>query len=91
MSDFNEKYEELFGRYCSIEMKRYGAPNEFYHHKVIGSLQSNTWVNVPIQSPATETTHNQMEEVIRVIQCGIVEDKVYRVRLQDVKLREATQ
>jgi len=84
------KYDDLFGRYCSIEMKRYGVPNEFYQHKVIGSFRSNAWVDVPIRTPATATTHDQSEEVINVICCGISEESVYRVRLADVKLKEET-
>ncbi len=88
MSNFNEKYDDLFGRYCSIEMKRYGVPNELYQHKVIGSFRSNAWVDVPIQTPATVTTHDRSEEVINVISCGVSEETVYRVRLQDVKLKE---
>lgn len=85
---FNEPMGELFGRYCTIEMKRHGVPNEFYKHKVIGLLKSNTWVDVPIQSQATETIHKEMDDVINVICCGIIEDTVYRVRLKDVKLEE---
>jgi len=87
MTDFVETQGDLFGRYCYIEMKRYNGPNEFYQHKVIGSLRSTTWVDVPIQSPATATIHDHLEEVINVICCGIMEDTVYRVRLKDVKLR----
>ncbi len=89
MSDFVETQADLFGRYCSIEMKRYNGPNECYQHKVIGLFRSNTWVDIPIQSPATATMHDHIDEVINVICCGISEDKVYRVRLKDVKLREA--
>ena len=84
--EFVETQGDLFGRYCTIEMKRYGVENEFYRHKVIGSLGSNTWVEVPIKSPATETMHNHVEEVINVIRCGVSEVKVYRVRLKDVEL-----
>ena len=83
---FNEPMGELFGRYCTIEMKRHYSDNEFYKHKVIGLFKSNTWVDAPIQSPATETPHKEMEDVINVICCGVREDTVYRVRLKDVKL-----
>lgn len=85
MSDFNEKDDELFGRYATIEMKRHGVPNEMYQHKVIGKFRSNTWVEVPIQSPATAIVHDHSEEVVNVICCGVVEETVYRVRLSDIE------
>jgi hypothetical protein len=75
-----------FGDLCIIEMKRYGVPNEHYTHKVIGALESNAWVDVPIQSPATETMHDHSEPVIRVICCGVCETTVYRVRVRDAVL-----
>jgi hypothetical protein len=75
-----------FGDYVEIEMFRYGAENEFYIHKVVNALESNVWVDVPIKSTPTETRHNKMEKVLSVIQCGIDETKVIRVREEDCKL-----
>lgn len=76
-----------FGDYVKIEMLRYGVPNEFYIHKVVGSLESNTWVDVPVKWPEEEQIHNKMEKVLNVICCGVDETKVYRVRENDcVKL-----
>ncbi len=86
MSDFNRRADDLFGKYATIEMKRHGVPNEFYGHKVIGGFKSNTWVEVPIQSPAKAVIHDHSEEVVNVICCGIAEETVYRVRLADIKL-----
>jgi hypothetical protein len=75
-----------FGDYVTIEQKRYGAGgNEFYQHKVIGTLESNSWVDVPVQTPATATNHPTMEPIALVICCGVVEDTVYRVRVADCK------
>lgn len=74
-----------FGDYCTIEMKRHGAPNEFYTHKVIGRLRSNTWVDVPVQSPATEEVHDEMEDVIRCVCCGVCETQVLKFRMSDVR------
>jgi len=88
MSEFNEPMKDLFGRYCTIEMKRYGVENEYYKHKVIGLFKSNSWVHVPIETPSKETLHKEIEDVINVICCGVREDKVYRVRLKDVRLEE---
>jgi len=80
-----------FGDLVNIEMKRHGTDNEIYQHKVIGYLSSNAWVDVPIQSPATETMHKGMSKVLRVICCGVSEDTVYKVRLEDVSLIPRTQ
>lgn len=78
-----------FGDYCSIEQKRYRAPNEKFIHKVINRLQSNTWVDVPVQSPATETLHEckpgDLEDVVSCICCGIEEKTVLKYRVKDVK------
>ncbi|WP_017728550.1 hypothetical protein [Halalkalibacterium ligniniphilum] len=75
-----------FGDYVQIEMYRYHSENEFYIHKVVNSLESNVWVDVPIKCVPTETSHNQMEKVLSVIQCGVDETKVIRVREKDCKL-----
>lgn len=72
-----------FGDYVKIEMLRYGVPNEFYIHKVVGSLESNTWVDVPIRVGEQEKVHNKMEKVLNVICCGVDETNVYRVRESD--------
>lgn len=92
MSEFNYDLAKAsfpsFGDYALIEMKRHGVPNEIYTHKVVGTYQSNTWVNVPIQSPPTAVIHKgEMEAVARVIVCGVSENKVYTVRVADIKPR----
>lgn len=80
-----DELRDLFGYYCTIEMKRYGVANEHYQHKIIGKFKSNTWVETPIQSPAKATIHDYQEDVVNVICCGVVEEAVYRVKLSDVK------
>ena len=89
MKDTNQASEDgirdLFGYYCTIEMKRHGVANEHYQHKIIGKFKSNTWVETPIQSPAKATIHDYQEDVVNVICCGVVEETVYRVRLSDIK------
>ncbi len=76
-----------FGDYVEIEMHRYGAPNEFYIHKVVGALKSNGWIDAPLKWDSKPTLHDHMEIVLNVIQCGIDETKVIRVRQKDCKLR----
>ena len=83
----NNKTEFKFGDYAIIEQKRHGVPNEMFVHKVIGQLRSNSWVDVPVQSPATETIHDEMEDVCLCICCGIDETKVRRYRVKDMRHR----
>lgn len=74
-----------FGDYIEIEMKRYGVPNEHFIHKVVNTLRTNTYVNVPVQSPAEEVWHPEMADCVSAIVCGIDETEVLKYRLQDVK------
>lgn len=73
-----------FGDYVVIEQKRYGVPNEMYMHKVIGLLNSNSYVDVPVQTPATEVLHDKVEPVVACICCGVQERDVRYYRLSDV-------
>lgn len=77
-----------FGDYCTIEQHRYGCDNEFYIHKVIGTLTSNTWVDVPVVANAKEVLHDTMEEVVACICCGVSERQVLYYRAVDVKKQE---
>lgn len=73
-----------FGDYCTIEQNRFGAPNEFYLHKVINRFRSNTWVDVPVMVCNEEVWHPDMEDVVSCICCGVQETKVFKFRLSDV-------
>lgn len=79
--------EFKFGDYAIIEQKRHGVPNEMFVHKVVGQLRSNTWVDVPVQSPATETMHDEMEDVCLCICCGVDETEVRKYRVKDMRRR----
>lgn len=83
----NNKTEFKFGDYAIIEQKRHGVPNEMFVHKVIDQLRSNTWVDVPVQSPATETMHDDMEDVCLCICCGVDQTEVRRYRVKDMRHR----
>jgi len=74
-----------FGDYAFIEQKRYGCDNEMYMHKVIGKLNSNGYVDVPVQCPAKETLHEEVIPVIACICCGVQETEVRKYRDVDVK------
>jgi hypothetical protein len=73
-----------FGDYVSIEQKRFGIENELYCHKVIGTSQSNTWVDVPVQCQPVEIRHDTMSDVVSCICCGVVERDVRKYRICDV-------
>jgi hypothetical protein len=73
-----------FGDYSIIEQKRYGAPNEMYIHKVIGTLRSNAYVDVPVQCPATETIHSGVVDVVACVCCGVSERQILRYRASDI-------
>jgi hypothetical protein len=75
----------FFGCHCTIEQKRHGVPNEQYTHKVIGTLQSNTWVDVPVQTPCKETLHNEMADVVLCICEGVDETEARKYRRVDCK------
>ncbi|MCT1575681.1 hypothetical protein M3E13_15550 [Oceanobacillus kimchii] len=76
-----------FGDYVKIEMHRYGVPNEWYIHKVVGAMESNGWLETPLKWGAEVKFHDHMDVVLNVIQCGVNETKVIRVRQSDcVKL-----
>lgn len=82
---FNYNQDELFGRYCFIEQKRYGVPNEKFLYKIIGTFQSNAWSEVPVDvNDRDMKLHNHSEKVVNVICCGVCEEKVERYRLCDV-------
>jgi hypothetical protein len=76
-----------FGDYVAIEMKRYGTENEMYIYKAIGRLCSNTYVDVPVQSPTKETIHNEIVEVVACVCCGVDEREILKYRIIDVKPR----
>lgn len=79
-----------FGDYVKIEQKRYGVPNEHYVHKVIGALESNLYMDVPAQTHLGMTLHDEVVPVLQVICCGVSEDSVIRVRVEDCQPYKST-
>jgi hypothetical protein len=73
-----------FGDYARIEQKRHGCDNEIYLHKVIRKLESNSYVDVPVQSPAKEVLHDEVVEVYSCICCGVDETEVLKYKATDV-------
>lgn len=76
-----------FGTYCYIEQLRHGVPNEMYEHKIIKRLESNTYVDVPVQTPAKESWHEEIVPVVLCICCGVDEREVRKYRLSDVTIK----
>ena len=74
-----------FGDYCMIEQKRFGVQNEWYVYKVICRLSTNVWIDAPIAWNSEQTMHSEMDVVLNVICCGVVEEEVVRVRASDCK------
>lgn len=74
-----------FGDYAIIEQKRFGVPNELFTHKVISTLRSNTWVDVPVKTPRKEVIHDEIEEICLCICCGVDETEVHRYRAKDMQ------
>ena len=79
-----------FGDYVRIEQHRYGGDNEMYVYKVIGPLQSNAWVDVPVHACDGELLHTESADVVRCICCGVQETKVQKFRVEDVTLTTDT-
>ena len=85
MSEFVLTGSDVFGRYCRIEQLRYGVPNELFLYKVVASLRSNCWCEVPYKTASKEVRHDSIEDCILAICCGIDETEVLRFRAADVE------
>lgn len=85
MSEFVLTGSDVFGRYCRIEQFRYHSPNELFLYKVVASLRSNSWCEVPYKTASHEVAHDHMEDCVLAICCGIDETKVQRFRVADVE------
>ena len=72
---------EMFGLYAKIKQ---GASAEPHTYKIVGALESNSYVDIPIRCPETATIHEEVTPILRVIHCGICEEKVIRVAVKDV-------
>lgn len=85
MSEFVLTGSDVFGRYCRIEQLRYGVPNEMFLYKVVASLRSNCWCEVPYKTASKEVRHDSIEDCVLAICCGVDETKVLRFRIADVE------
>lgn len=77
-----------FGDYITVEQHRYGGTNEHYLYKVIGTLESNSYIPVPVVGDGEKIIGRNMYPIVRAICCGVCEETVQRFRVQDVKLRK---
>lgn len=74
-----------FGSYCWIEQKRFGRLNEMYQYKVIGRLESNKWIDVPVEAAKSNAyVHEESEDILLCICVGVCEEKVERFRVKDI-------
>lgn len=75
-----------FGDYISVEQKRYVGGNEFYTHKVIRTLESNSYTDVPVDAhKPVNPVQSEVVEIVECICCGVDESKTIRFRVKDVK------
>ena len=83
---------EMFGKYVRIPT---GYSKEKHIYKVINSMYSNSYCDVPIvygsepiQHERIETTENPygLEKILNVIHCGLDETKVIRVAMKDCEI-----
>ena len=87
--EFRLTGSDVFGRYCLIEMKRFGVPNEFYIHKCIRSYRSNYYRDVPLKFGDGEYVHpGRCVDVVGVITCGLDEKEVFPVPLDSVEFKD---
>lgn len=72
-----------FGDYVYIEQKRYGGGNELYIYKVIKTLNSNEYVDIPV-SNEEETIHDKTIDVVACVCCGVSERTILKYPLDKV-------
>lgn len=71
---------DMFGQYVKIPTD-YSRQEHIY--KVVGLLESNGYCDVPILAGSESQLHDEVVPVLRVIHCGVCEEKVIRVALKD--------
>ncbi len=89
LKKFNYDKADLFGHYAEIEMEFYGERgNQIHLFKIISSgEQSNFYNDIPFNEHTKPAyIHKELVDVVKVIECGISEDKVYKVPLKDIKI-----
>lgn len=89
LENFNYDTTDLFGHYAEIEMELYGEKgNQIHLFKIISSCgQSNFYNDVPFNEHTKPAyLHKELIDIAKVVECGISEEKVYRVPLKDIKI-----
>ncbi len=82
----SDKFKGLeFGKYCTIEQKRYGCENEFYQYKVINIGSSNYYRKVPVDFNDCKNHFGEIVPVVKAICCGVSETEVETFRIEDVE------
>lgn len=89
LKKFNYNKNDLFGHYAEIEMEFYGEEgNQVHLFKIISSGgQSNFYNDVPFNEHTKPAyPHCGVIDVVKVVECRLGEDKVYKVPLEDIKI-----
>ena len=74
-----------FGDYVQIEHARASADTTRIY-KVIGTLSSNYYVDVPVKSPAANVAHDAVVDVAACVCCGVCETEILKYRICDVDI-----
>lgn len=77
---------DMFGRYVTIPT---GFNKQQHVYKVVGMIESNGYCDAPITGWTENILHDEIVPVLLVIHCGVCEEKVIRVALEDCTLLEA--
>lgn len=74
-----------FGDYVKIKT---GYSGDMHIYKVIKAFQTNFYCDAPIRVTSEPTLHDGITEALKVIHCGIDENKVITVRQDDCEIME---
>lgn len=77
-----------YGRNNDIDFGDYvyyptGTSHELHIFKVVGSLQSNSYRDVPYWAYQKQTSHEEIVPCLNIIHCGIDETEVIKVKQSD--------
>lgn len=87
---FKMSGQDVFGKYCNIKFGfAIGGKQDYHIFKCVQSLRSNTYCDVPITAHSYRNKrgeiHDEVVDVVRVIECGIEEVDVLNVALDDIE------
>lgn len=73
--------DDMFGCFANIKTD---YSQRLHQYKIVGRIKSNCYCDAPVLVGCRPYVHEEIEDVLRVIHCGICEENVIRVALKDV-------